>query len=45
MSVILNVVTVLLGPPRHVREKGLKKDIPGVVRTCLYAHGWGGSLY
>jgi ATP-dependent Lon protease len=45
VSVIPNVVTVLLGPPRYVREKGLKKDIPGVVTGLAYTPTGGEVLY
>jgi ATP-dependent Lon protease len=45
VSVTPNVVTVLLGPPRYVREKGLKKDIPGVVTGLAYTPTGGEVLY
>ena len=39
------VVTVLLGPPRYVREQGLKPDMPGVVTGLAYTPTGGEVLY
>ena len=35
------VVTVLLGPPRYVREERLKADVPGVVTGLAYTPAGG----
>ena len=45
MAVTPEVVTVLLGPPRYVREQGLKPDIPGVVTGLAYTPTGGEVLY
>ena len=39
------VVAVLLGPPRYVREQGLKPDMPGVVTGLAYTPMGGEVLY
>jgi ATP-dependent Lon protease len=39
------VVAVLLGPPRYVREQGLKPDAPGVVIGLAYTPMGGEVLY
>jgi len=39
------VVAVLLGPPRYVREQGLKPDTPGVVTGLAYTPAGGEVLY
>ena len=39
------VVTVLLGPPRYVREERLKADVPGVVTGLAYTPAGGEVLH
>jgi ATP-dependent Lon protease len=45
VAVTPEVVAVLLGPPRHVREQGLKPDTPGVVTGLAYTPTGGEVLY
>lgn len=45
VSVTEDVVTVLLGPPRYVRENRLKADAPGVVTGLAYTPAGGEVLY
>ncbi len=45
VSVTPEVVAVLLGPPRYVREQGLKPDVPGVVTGLAYTPAGGEVLY
>jgi ATP-dependent Lon protease len=40
-----DVATVLLGPPRYIREKRLKADAPGVVTGLAYTPAGGEVLY
>jgi ATP-dependent Lon protease len=45
VAVTPEVVTVLLGPPRYIREQGLKPDAPGVVTGLAYTPMGGEVLY
>ena len=45
VAVTPEVVTVLLGPSRYVREQGLKPDTPGVVTGLAYTPTGGEVLY
>ena len=45
VEVTPEVVAVLLGPPRYVREQGLKPDAPGVVTGLAYTPAGGEVLY
>ena len=45
VAVTPEVVAVLLGPPRYVREQGLKPDTPGVVTGLAYTPTGGEVLY
>ena len=40
-----DVATVLLGPPRYIREKRLKADVPGVVTGLAYTPAGGEVLH
>jgi ATP-dependent Lon protease len=45
VTVTPDVVTVLLGPPRYVRENRLKADAPGIVTGLAYTPAGGEVLY
>jgi len=45
VTVTPDVVTTLLGPPRYVREKRLKADVPGVVTGLAYTPAGGEVLH